>query len=265
MNPSYWHKQTKTHPLFPDLLWSRPENKAHAGKLLIIGGNSFGFALPAEAYMAAGTAGIGSVKVVLPQAVKKVTDNMMPSLEYASSTPSGSFGQQALGELLDLAAWADGVLFAGDMGRNSETAILMEGFLSKYSGLLTLVNDAVDFCLTTPNNALHRPDTLLVCSMAQLQKLGFLEHSEIAITHNMDLLRLIDALHTLTKRHKIKLIVSHESQIVVADNGQISTTPHENTPVQGAKLAAITAVWWLQNPTKSFEALTAAISQLDLS
>ena len=46
--------------------------------------------------------------------------------EYAPSTPSGSFSTQALGELQAMANWADGTLIAGDIGRNSETAILLE-------------------------------------------------------------------------------------------------------------------------------------------
>ena len=44
MNHDYWHKQTSSKPLFPELIWSRPENRQLAGKLLIIGGNLHGFA-----------------------------------------------------------------------------------------------------------------------------------------------------------------------------------------------------------------------------
>ena len=259
MADTYWYKQTKDQPLFPDLLWSRPENKSHAGKLLIIGGNSFGFASPAEAFAAATSAGAGSVRVVLPFAVRKVTNNLMPSLEYAASTPSGSFGQQALGEFQEHAAWADGVLFAGDLGRNSETAILMEGFLAKYKGQVTLVNDAVDYCLNTPSPALERPDTLVVCSMPQLQKLGVLAHSEIAFTHNMDLLHLVDGLHALTKRFTAKIIIGHLDQIIVAVAGQISSTPHADSSNWATKVAAIASVLWLQNPDKPLEALTSSM------
>ena len=46
-------KQTKAKPFFPDLLWSRPENKFHAGKLLIVGGNAQAALAPAQAYMLA--------------------------------------------------------------------------------------------------------------------------------------------------------------------------------------------------------------------
>src|SRR5260221_160024 len=123
MENTNWLRQTK-EPLFPDLLWSRPENKRHAGKLLIVGGNANGFATPARAYSAAAKAGIGTAKVLLPAALQKTLGKSFAEAEFALSTPSGSFSRQALDSLLDSANWADGVLLAGDFGRNSETAIL---------------------------------------------------------------------------------------------------------------------------------------------
>jgi NAD(P)H-hydrate repair Nnr-like enzyme with NAD(P)H-hydrate dehydratase domain len=58
-----WFKQRQTEPLFADLLWSRPENRLRAGKLLIIGGNKHLVAAPGNAYTAAEKAGIGSCRV----------------------------------------------------------------------------------------------------------------------------------------------------------------------------------------------------------
>src|SRR5690606_2345051 len=57
----YWRRQTPGEPLFPDVLWSRPEQKTTAGKLLVIGGNLHAFAAPAEAYNEAEKAGVGTV------------------------------------------------------------------------------------------------------------------------------------------------------------------------------------------------------------
>jgi NAD(P)H-hydrate repair Nnr-like enzyme with NAD(P)H-hydrate dehydratase domain len=59
-----WQKQASSKPLFDDLLWSRPEQKALAGKLLIIGGNSHAIAAPGEAFMLASKAGAGDIRVV---------------------------------------------------------------------------------------------------------------------------------------------------------------------------------------------------------
>ena len=61
MDQTYWHKQSDK-PLFPELEWSRPENKQQAGKLLVIGGNKFGFVEPSEAFAAAEKAGVGNAR-----------------------------------------------------------------------------------------------------------------------------------------------------------------------------------------------------------
>src|SRR5438034_11126943 len=109
MERDYWLRQEAGKPLFPELEWSQPENRTQAGKLLIIGGNLHGFAAPAEAYAEAVKAGIGTARVLLPDALQKTVGRVLENGAFASSTPaSGSFSQKALGERLTDAAWADG-------------------------------------------------------------------------------------------------------------------------------------------------------------
>jgi len=263
MERTFWHKQTSAQPLFPDLEWSRPESKALAGKLLIIGGNAFGFQAPAEAYMEAGKAGVGTAHVILPQRVQSLVGKVLPAVEYAMSNPSGGFSQMALGELLAQAQWADGVLLAGDFGRNSETAILLEKFLAKYEGQVTLTKDAVDYFTAAPAPLLGHQNTTLVLSFAQLQKLASAAHFPSAFTFDMDLLRLVDNLHEFSRDHSVHIVTKHLDSILVAVNGEVSTTKLENDlEVWRLKTAAHTSVWWLQNPMKPFESLTAALLPL---
>jgi len=263
MDATYWQKQTD-EPLFPELLWSRPENKRFAGKLLIIGGSSHGFAAPAEAYQAAGAAGIGTARVVLPDAVQKLVGGFFDNAFFAPSTPSGSFSQQAIGALLEHAAWADGVLLAGDFGRNSETAIVLEKFMSEYKGQLTITKDAADYFKDTPHLFLKRPSTTLVVTMAQLQKIVQNSGSEVPITFAMPLMQLVEALHELTGRLPANIEVKHLDQMVVASQGWASSTKlKENSDIWRVKTAATTCVWWIQNPTKTFEALTTAIYSIN--
>lgn len=255
----YWQRQDPGKPLFPDLLWSHPENKQYAGKLLIVGGNAHGFAAPAEAYQEAEKVGIGVARVLLPDALQKTVGKIFLAGEYAPSTPSGSFSQKALAELLSMAQWADGVLIDGDLGRNSETAILLEKFVSKYTGQLTLSSDAADYFITPQTTILSRQDTLLVLSFAQLQKLAIQARFTTPFTSSMDFLHFITALHGFTTEHAVKLIVQHPDNTVVAANGQVSTTKAAGTIPQGTTtLAAHASVWWLQIPAKPFEALTVA-------
>ncbi len=257
---TYWQKQSQNSPLFPDLLWSRPENKVHAGKLLIIGGNQYAFSAPAQAYGDATDAGVGLTRVLLPLAVKKVAGKLLPELEYATSTPSGSFSKTALGEFIEHAVWADGVLFAGDIGHNSETAILIESFLSKHAGPVTITKDAVEYCLTIPKIVLNRIDTLLVLNMSQLQKLAVSAQHTKAFKLDMDLIHLVESLHEFTLKYPANIIVKHQNQMIVATNGQVSTTNLETgLPIWQVSTAARASVWWLQNPRKPFEALTTSI------
>jgi len=260
MERTFWHKQTASQPLFPDLEWSRPETTVTAGKLLIIGGNAQGFAAPAEAYIAASGAGVGTARVVLPERVKSLVGNLLETVEYALSNPSGGFSQPALDGLLEQTVWADGVLLAGDFGRNSETAVLLEKFLSKYVGQVTLTKDAVDYFTHTPASLLGRENTSLVLSFAQLQKLATNAHFETAFTFDMDLLRLVDALHDFSQQHAANIVTKHLNNMLVAVDGEVSSTKFE-TAVQiwRVKTAASASVWWLQNPTQSFKALTTAI------
>jgi ADP-dependent NAD(P)H-hydrate dehydratase / NAD(P)H-hydrate epimerase len=258
MERTYWQKQTKDKPLFPDLLWSRPENKAHAGKLLVVGGNAMGFAAPAEAYAESERAGVGLTRVLLPLSVKSSLPKAVLEAEFAPNTPSGSFASTALGELIPASEWADAVLLAGDFGRNSETAVLLEKFTEKYSGQLTLCCDAVDYFLQNPTTVLDRPDTLLVTDLNQLQKLAISTKLPTAFTSNMDFLHIIDLLHEFSDLHAAHIILVHERSAFVASQSRVSTTQFEKLP-SPTKAAAHASVWWLQNPAKPFEALTASI------
>lgn len=260
MERTYWYKQTAEKPLFPDLLWSRPEHASQSGKLLVVGGNLHGFSAPAQAYVEAGKAGVGLTRVLLPDAVKKIAGQIIASVDYAPSTPSGSFSQQALAELLDHCQWADGVLFAGDFGRNSETAILLEKFVSTYEGQLTMAKDSLDYFSNIPKLVLERPNTALVLTMAQLQKLAIKASYEQAFVFSMGLLQLVEALHTFTTIYPVNIILKHLENIVVASAGQVSSTKLEKEQeIWRVPTAAKVSVWWLQNPKKPFEALTTSI------
>jgi len=260
MERTFWHKQTPEEPLYPDLLWSRPQNKKQAGKLLIVGGNAHGFAAAGEAFAQAAKAGIGTARVLLPDSLQKTVGRVFEAGEYAPSTPNGSFSQKGLAELLAISQWADATLLAGDFGRNSETAILLEQFISKYPGQLTLTQDTVDYFTKAPQGLPERENTLLVISFAQLQKLATGTRFSKAFSFDMDFLRLIDSLHDFTELHKATLVIKHLQNIFVAAGGQVSTTKlTAEQEIWRVKIAAHAAVWWLQNPSKPFEALTTSL------
>ena len=260
MNQDYWQRQDITKPLYPDLVWSRPENKALSGKLLIMGGNVHGFAAAAEAYAAATKSGIGVARVLLPDSLEKTLGRFFETGEYMPSTPSGSFSRSALAPSLAGSLWADGVLLAGDFGRNSETAILLEQFVLKYKGQLVVTKDAVNYFNDLPKILLERPDTVLVLTMAQLQKLATAARYTKAFTFNMDFIRLVETLHTFSETYEASVIIKHLDTIFIADKGKVTTTKlSSNTPIWRVETAAKASVWWIQNPSQTLAALTTAL------
>lgn len=256
MDTTYWHKQTESEPLYPDLLWSRPENKRHAGKLLIIGGNSSGFATVAESYNAAVKSGAGAVRVLLPDILQKTVGLDSLKSDFAPSTPSGGFSGRALAEFLSASSWPDGVLLAGDFGRNAETAIVLERFIGSFDGQITLANDAIDNFVKLPEILFSRSNTTLVVNLSQLQLLVRNLPVDKPITFQMNLLQLIETMHDLSSTYLANIVTAHQHQIIVAAAGQVSTTklqPEPNRWQTGT--AARMAVWWLQNPSRAFAAL----------
>jgi hypothetical protein len=249
-----WLKQTADKPLFPDVLWSRPENRRHAGKLLIIGGHKQEFSAVSEAYSAALKVGVGTARVILPDQLQKTLVAVFPEAEYAASTPIGSFSRQALGTLLDTAEWADGVLLAGDFGRNSETAVLLDSFIEKYRGLLVLAGDSIDYFLKSPAKLVSRADTLLVGNLSQIQKMA---HPSL-IQQNADLVNVIGQASDWVSQTELSAVTVHSKQAIVAYRQQISTTPVKISATD-AVLAAYATVWLLQQPSKPFQALTTAL------
>lgn len=250
-----WLKQTPGKPLFPDVLWNRPENKRYAGKLLIIGGQQQSFNAVSAAYSAAVKAGIGTARVILPDSLQKMLVKLFPEAEYAPSTPIGSFSRQALDMLLEAGAWSDCVLLAGDFGRNSETAILLESFINKYNGPLGLTGDSLDYFQNSNATLLRRANTVIVTEVSKLQKIA---QGQAALKQIADLAVLVRQLSDWSKNIKPAIVTTHQNQIIVACQEQISTTPL-NQQSDTTALAAYASVWRLQQPQKAFEAITTAV------
>jgi len=98
-----------------------------------------------------------------------------------------------------------------------------------------------------------------VLSFAQLQKLAMNANFTKAFTFGMDLIRLVDTLHEFTETFSPNIITKHHDTIFVAASGQVSSTKLETEmKIWRVKTAASASVWWLQNPSKPFEALTTA-------
>lgn len=255
---NYWKKQTKEKPLFPNLNWDKPENKQHAGKLLIIGGNTHEFSAPGLAYAVAEKTGIGVAKVLLPDSLKKNVGKILENGEFSPSTKSGSFSQKSLDSWVQWANWADGVLIAGDLGRNSETAIVLEKFIQKYYGTLIVTKDAIDYFRANAKLVTNRPSTTLVLSISQLQKLCIEIEWPSAVTFSMNINQLVEMLHNITERYPFSVVTNHNNIFFVAHKGMVSTTKNDYQESWRTEIASKASVWLIQNQNRPFEALTTA-------
>ena len=263
MKHDTWQKQTK-QPLFPELEWNKPERRDQAGRLLVIGGSSHALSAPANAYQQSKKLGIDDVKVALPDSTRRLIDKSAVDAVFLPSTPSGEFSRDGEQELLDYASWADTLLFAGDVGRNSQTTILLESIVRSFSGQIVCTKDAVDSLLLQPDILFERESTTIVVSFGQLQKLLKNYSYLYPLNFSMELAQLVEYLHVLSKKIKCSLVTLHNNQYIVAHNGTIVTTKiASDTEPKIWRLSTAVAASCYQtwNPTKPLEALTQAVYQ----
>lgn len=256
----YWHQQTAKTPLYPDIEWSKPEQKSQAGKLGIIGGNKLSFIGVAESYSTALATGVGEVRVLLPDALKKSMPPVMTDVVYSHTNPSGGLGADALPDIITVAKWATGLLLIGDTGQNSETAILYERFIREYNGPLTITRDAVDLLKICSQMLVDRPNTLFVVSFSQLQKIFRAVYYPIVLTFSMQLVNLVEALHKFTITYPATIAVFHNETMIVACEGKVTTTPYAKPmDIWRGKTATIAACYLLWNSSRMLESVSASL------
>lgn len=253
----YWHQQTPEKLLYPNIEWSKPEQRAQRGRLGIIGGNKLGFISVVESYNLALKTGAGEVRVLLPDVLKKTIPAVMTEVIYGTTNPSGGLAREALIEMKALGDWSSGVLLIGDAGLNSETAILYEDFIRDYGGPLTITRDAIDLVKNSSSVLVERPNTLMITSFAQLQKLFQAVYYPKVLTFSMQLTNLVEALHKFTITYPVSISVLHKDVLLLASGGEVTSTPYDNPmKIWRGGTATIAATYWLWNPSKVLESVT---------
>lgn len=256
----YWRRQAPGKPLFPDIEWSKPERRDQAGRLLVVGGNKLGFVAAAEAYATALEQGVGTVKVLLPDCLNKSVPRTLLDVVFAACTTSGGLSKDALPELLASSEWSSGVLLIGDAGRNAETALAYEEFISRYEGQLTVTRDAIDLVKNNPALLVERPNTLLVASFAQIQKLFQGVYYPKVLTFNIQLLQLVEALHKFTITYPCTLMTFHADTLIIAHEGEVITQEWDQPmAIWRGSVATSAASYRLWNPNHMLEAIAQSI------
>lgn len=259
---SYWQKQSSTKPLFPDVEWSRPEQRTQAGKLAIIGGNKLGFVAVNDAYQVAEALGAGKIRAILPDALRRAIPSNITQTQFIASNQSGGFSRLAIPEIVAVAQWADVCLLVGDTGRNSETAMTFESLLDRFNGNLVVTRDAVELLRPVANRLVERDQTTLVVSFAQLQKLFQSVYYPKILSFSMQLMHYVEALHKFTVTYPVTLVTFHQNQLIVAHGGNVITQEFDQPMQIWRGITATRACCYLLwNQTKPLEAI--ATSFLD--
>lgn len=267
---SYWKKQTR--PLFPDLAWNIPTQKI--GHALIVGGNSQGFSTVIRtSEFIAKNYPFAYVTTLLPDALRGKLPPFS-NLELLPSTASGSFAKSF--QLDDYFIRNDATLVIGDLSKNSATAdAIANAILSAYrpdepitsppnSAPIVITRDSVDLLANEMSRILARPNTFIVASMAQLQKIFRAVYYPRMVMLSQPLLPTIETLHKFTLTYPITILTFHQENIIVAHGGNVATTPIANTeysPISlwSGPLAARILTMNAFNPNKPFEATVASI------
>lgn len=217
----YWQKQEVSKPLFPEVEWNKPERRDQAGKLGIVGGNKLSFIAVAEAYQVAKDTGAGEVRVLLPDALKKTVPPAMTDVIFGTTNPSGSLADEAEPALSSLGDWADATLFIGDSGKNSQTAILYEKFLTKTDKPAVITRDAIDLLQNSYQTLLDNPNLVFVASFAQIQRMFRAVYYPKVLTFSMQLAQFVETLHKFTLTYPVSVVTLHANQLVIAEGGEV--------------------------------------------
>lgn len=258
----FWHKQSTSSLLFPDIEWNRPERQDQAGKLGIIGGTTISFAAVSESYAVAKETGAGRVQILLPDTLKKIIPPTMTDVLFALANSSGGLGIEAERDIKALAEWADVLLLCGDAGKNSQTATLYESLLTSSTQPIVLTRDAIDLVQNGAHAFVQSPYLTFVASFAQIQRLFRAVYYPKVITFSMQLAQLVDVLHKFTVSYPVSIVTYHAGQIIAAHGGEVVTQEWEN-PMQiwRGHIAAQAATYLLWSPEAPLAAIATSFGK----
>ncbi len=249
-------KQTD-QPLFPKILWNRPVSRRGAGRLLLIGGHKGEFSQLQSIYQLTLAAGAGECRVVMPDSLRKLLAEA-PDSSFVPSSPSGSLGRGALGEILDIAKDFDAVAIGANLSNNSETSILVESLLSQLKQPVVLFADGLAAIHHQPKLATTSPNALIVANMQELLKLAGRFGTETSTKPEDGVLNKIKLVSSLSNASNVSYILIDRSMVVAAQAQASLTVAVSSMNFFASAIVAVAAVLFTQNPSKPFEALTTA-------
>lgn len=242
-------------PLFANVLWNRPVSAHAAGRLLVVGAHTNGLATLQSVYQIAEAAGIGSLTLLVPETLRSML-GAVPEINFAPATVAGSLAKASLGQMIELASYADAVLVGPDLSNNSETAILIESFIGHYDRPLILTDDALEVITQSPDLVRSRPNTLIVLTMQQLFKLAGKLGVPLQIKPDGGITNKIEILTDFWSALRVDLALVGP-EVIVKTAERVSVTALSNQPATLLPAAyGVLSVFYTQNPKAHYEGLT---------
>ncbi len=249
-----FERQT-TEPLYAKVLWNRPISAHSAGRLLVVGGHSQGVASLQATYQIAAASGIGSLTLVVPETLRRLLGTI-PAIEFAPATVAGSLAGVATGQLMELASYADAVLIGPDLSNNSETAILVESFITGFHQPLILAGDGLGLISQSPETLRDRPNTLVILSMQQLFGLAGKLGLALAIAAEDQITAKLAIVADFWQTLRVDLALVGP-EIIIRAGERVSVTPLTSQPANlQAAAAGVLGVSYTQNPSARYEGLS---------
>lgn len=243
-----------------DILWSIPEQRT--GTLNLLGGHSGSFATEVKLAEFLNTLPLKEVRLTLPDALKSKLPPL-PGLTFVPATDSGSFAKSP--ELTAAFKDADLTLVAGDLSKNSATAIAISEAIKRAEKPVVLTRDAIDLITPEAAQLVEHPGLTLVATMAQLQKLFRALYYPKMLLLSAPLQPVTEALHKFTLSYPCTILTLHNGQLIVAQGGrtantQLNKTSYTAISLWSGQLAARIAALTLWNPNRTFDATLAALA-----
>lgn len=266
----YWQQIQPTDQPFPDLIWNRPEQKQQAGTITIVGGSSGSFLAVSKAEQACLKLGVGEAKLILPDSLTKLLPSG-PQINFVDSNPSGGMAKKALPKLIAAAEASDACLLIGDLGKNPETAALLETFVNdvfaddtQLNQPLILARDAVDAAIDATHVLVQQKNVLLIISFTQLQKTFRQVLYPVVLTFAMPINKIVEALHKFTITYPLTLALFHQNQFLIAQDGKIISLPfNQAMAIWQGEIPAEIACWAMWSPNQLLEASATALTKTE--
>lgn len=246
-NPPQFVKQ-EDEPLFPNVLYNRPVTRMAAGRLLLPGGHSGEFSLPAAIQQLALATGIGECRVLLPDVLAKFLGGA-PGTFFAPSSSSGSLAREALGRILELAEETDAVALGASLSSNSNTTMLLDKLVGETVRPLILFDEALPALGTGITKVTGNPDALIILTMAEAFKICGHLQIPIHIRRDAGLINKLEIIQDLKTASRCSYAV-FGTEIVVATDTELIVTPiNYRLSLVPALFYAVLSTFWLQNPS----------------